>query len=58
MQYLAVGIVGMAGALARYDISIVFATGFGFPFATLIANLCNYFLLEIIKRLRNHNKIV
>ncbi|WP_077327912.1 fluoride efflux transporter FluC [Virgibacillus siamensis] len=46
--YLAVGIGGMAGALARYGISVLFASVSGFPIATLIANLIGCFLLSYL----------
>lgn len=46
--YLAVGIGGMAGAMARYGISVIFAASSGFPFATLLTNLIGCFLLSFL----------
>ncbi|GAA0589004.1 fluoride efflux transporter CrcB [Virgibacillus siamensis] len=46
--YLAVGIGGMAGAVARYAVSILIVAGSGFPFATLLVNLTGCFLLSFL----------
>lgn len=52
--YIAIGIGGMIGAVARYSISMIFMGGNGFPYGTLIANLIGCFLLSF---LLNHHRI-
>ncbi|MEC5424986.1 fluoride efflux transporter CrcB [Virgibacillus sp. C22-A2] len=52
--YIAIGIGGMLGAVGRYSISTLWAGGYGFPYATLTANLIGCFLLSF---LLNHNAI-
>src|SRR5690625_3747027 len=54
-QYFMVGVGGMAGATARYSISLLFTNNLSvFPYATLIVNLIGCFLLTF---LLNHSKI-
>ncbi|MDP7977043.1 fluoride efflux transporter FluC [Bacillus sp. WLY-B-L8] len=50
MKYIAVGIGGVIGALARYGVGLLFeTTSFtGFPFATWLANMSGSFLLAFL----------
>lgn len=47
-QYVAIGIGGMVGAIARYSLSILLVNNNGFPYETLIANLIGCFLLSFL----------
>lgn len=47
-QYVVIGIGGMIGAVARYNLSIIFMVYNGFPYATLITNLIGCFLLSFL----------
>ncbi|HDX9579377.1 TPA: CrcB family protein [Bacillus pseudomycoides] len=50
MKYIAVGIGGVIGALARYGVGQFFETtsSIGFPFATWLANMSGSFLLAFL----------
>lgn len=54
IQYIAIGVGGMIGALGRYIISIMLIGWEGFPYATLVVNLLGCFFLSF---LLNHYSI-
>ncbi|VEF48263.1 crcB protein [Bacillus freudenreichii] len=60
MNYLSVGIGGMAGSVLRYLISLytINLWSGGFPLGTFIANMCGCFLLGLLTGLNEKKEII